>query len=167
MGDRTKSSISIAADQPEVMAVIADFAAYPQWAAAVRSAEVIHRDPEGRPSQVRFSLDAGMIKDSYVLGYQWDGDASVRWDLAEPGTVVSAMTGGYFLAGQPAGTDVTYELSVDVRMPLLGMLKRRAEKMIIDTALKGLKSRVEGLHMQAAGTGSGQQQDQDKEEGAT
>jgi Polyketide cyclase / dehydrase and lipid transport len=167
MGDRTTSSISIAADRPEVMAVIADFAAYPQWAAAVRSAEVIHRDPEGRPSQVRFSLDAGMIKDSYVLGYQWDGDASVRWDLAQPGTVVSAMTGGYFLAGQPAGTDVTYELSVDVRVPLLGMLKRRAEKMIIDTALKGLKSRVEGLHTQAAGTGSGQQQNQDKEEGAT
>jgi hypothetical protein len=167
MGDRTTSSISIAAGRPEVMAVIADFAAYPQWAAAVRSAEVIHHDPDGRPSQVRFSLDAGMIKDSYVLGYQWDGDTSVCWDLAEPGTVISAMTGGYFLAGQPAGTDVRYELSVDIRVPLLGMLKRRAEKMIIDTALKGLKSRVEGLPTRAAGAGSGQQQDRDKEEGTT
>jgi Polyketide cyclase / dehydrase and lipid transport len=166
MGDRTTSSISIAAARPEVMAVIADFAAYPQWAAAVRSAEVIRRDGEGRPSQVRFSLDAGMIKDSYVLGYDWDGDASVRWDLAEPGSVISAMTGGYYLAGKPAGTDVTYELSVDVRVPLPGLLKRRAEKVIIDTALKGLKSRVEGLHVQAAGTGSGQQ-DQDRKEGTT
>jgi hypothetical protein len=148
------------------MAVIADFAAYPQWAAAVRSAEVIRRDAEGRPSQVRFSLDAGMIKDRYVLGYDWDGDASVRWDLAEPGSVISAMTGGYYLTGKPAGTDVTYELSVDVRVPLPGLLKRRAEKVIIDTALKGLKSRVEGLHVQAAGAGSGQQ-DQDKKEGTT
>jgi Polyketide cyclase / dehydrase and lipid transport len=145
MGDRTTSSISIAADRPEVMAVIADFAAYPQWAAAVRSAEVIHRDPEGRPSQVRFSLDAGMIKDSYVLGYDWDGDSGVRWDLAEPGSVISAMSGSYALVKQPAGTEVTYELSVDIRIPMPGMLKRRAEKVIIDTALKGLKSRVEGL----------------------
>jgi hypothetical protein len=55
------------------------------------------------------------------------------------------MSGSYALVKQPASTEVTYELSVDIRMPLPGMLKRRAEKVIIDTALKGLKSRVEGL----------------------
>lgn len=126
------------------MAVIADFSAYPQWASAVRSADVIERDGEGRASRVRFRLDAGMIKDSYVLAYEWDGDTALRWDLAEPGSMVSAMTGGYYLAEQPGGTDVTYELSVDVRVPLLGMLKRKAEKTIIDTALKGLKARAEG-----------------------
>jgi len=151
MGDRTTSSISIGAARPQVMAVIADFAAYPQWAAAVRSADVLSRDAQGRASRVRFSLDAGMIKDSYVLGYEWDGDAAVRWDLAEQGSVVSAMAGGYSLAEQAGGTEVTYDLSVDVRMPLIGMLKRKAEKMIIDTALKGLKSRVEGLRAAGAG----------------
>jgi Polyketide cyclase / dehydrase and lipid transport len=151
MGDRTTSSISIAAARPQVMAVIADFGAYPQWASAVRSAEVLSRDEAGRASQVRFSLDAGMIKDSYVLGYDWDGDASVRWDLAEPGSVVSGMAGGYALAERAGGTEVTYDLSVDVRVPLIGMLKRKAEKMIIDTALKGLKSRVEGLRAAGAG----------------
>jgi Polyketide cyclase / dehydrase and lipid transport len=145
MGDRTTSSISIAADRQHVMLVIADFAAYPQWASAVRAAEVVSRDADRRPSRVRFSLDAGMIKDSYVLGYHWDGDDGVRWDLAEPGSVISGMSGSYALVRQPAGTEVTYELSVDVRVPLPGMLKRRAEKTIIDTALKGLKARVEGL----------------------
>jgi hypothetical protein len=38
---------------------------------------------------------------------------------------------------------VTFELTVGVRIPVIGMLKRRAEKTIIDTALKGLKLRVE------------------------
>ena len=152
MGDRTTSSISIAADRQHVMAVIADFAAYPQWASAVRSAEVVSQDADGRPSRVRFSLDAGMIKDSYVLGYHWDGADGVRWDLAEPGSVISAMSGSYALVKQPAGAEVTYELSVDVRVPLPGLLKRRAEKVIIDTALKGLKARVEGLQAAGAGT---------------
>ncbi len=151
MGDRTTSSISIAAARPAVMAVIADFGAYPQWAAAVRSAQVLSRDDQGRASRVRFSLDAGMIKDSYVLGYEWDGDASVRWDLAEQGSVINAMAGGYSLAEQSSKTEVTYDLSVDIGVPMIGMLKRKAERMIIDTALKGLKSRVEGL--QAAGAG--------------
>ena len=51
-------------------------------------------------------------------------------------------------------------------MPLPGMLKRKAEKVIIDTALKGLKSRVEGLRTQATAPGS-TQLDKDREEGAT
>jgi hypothetical protein len=79
MADRTTSSIAIATARETVMAVIADFAAYPQWAGAVRSAEVIERDREGRAALVRFRLDAGMIKDTYVLRYGWDGDAAVRW----------------------------------------------------------------------------------------
>ena len=143
MGERTTASITVAAPPAAVMAVISDFEAYPQWASGVRSADVLERDTAGRPSRVRFGLDAGMIRDTYVLGYRWDGDAGVRWDLAEAGAVVSAMSGGYLLTARERGTEVTYELAVDVRIPLPGMLRRRAEKMIIDTALKGLRQRVE------------------------
>jgi hypothetical protein len=98
---------------------------------------------------VRFALDAGVIKDSYVLSYDWDGDDGVRWDLAEPGSVITALSGGYLLADADAGTKVTYDLAVDVRVPMPGMLKRRAEKTIIETALKGLRDRAE------AGRGDG------------
>ena len=94
---------------------------------------------------MRFALDAGMIKDRYVLCYDWDGDTAVRWNLdpAEPGSVMSEMSGSYLLADSGSGTNVTYELTIGLRLPMLGMLKRRAEKTIIDTALKGLKSRAE------------------------
>ena len=149
MADKTTASITVAAPRAKVMAVIADFAAYPEWASAVRSAEVIGQDDGGRASQVRFALDAGVIKDSYVLSYDWDGDDGVRWDLAEPGSVITGLSGGYLLADADAGTEVTYDLAVDVRVPLPGMLKRRAEKTIIETALKGLRDRAE------AGRGDG------------
>ena len=125
------------------MAVIADFAAYPQWASAVRATEVLGEQAAGRASKVRFTLDAGVVKDTYVLGYDWDGDAGVHWHLAEPGSVISAMDGGYLLADRGGATETTYELTVDLRIPMPGLLKRRAEKTIIDTALKGLKNRVE------------------------
>jgi carbon monoxide dehydrogenase subunit G len=137
------SSITVAASRADVMAVIADFASYPEWATGVRSAEVVASDGDGRASLVRFQLDAGVIKDSYVLSYDWDADAGVRWDLAEPGSVITALSGGYLLADADGGTEVTYDLAVDVRIPMLGMLKRRAEKTIIDTALKGLRGRAE------------------------
>jgi hypothetical protein len=148
MADRTSSSISVAAGRPTVMGVIADFSTYPEWASGIRSAEVLAAGSDGRAERVRFSLDAGVIKDSYVLSYTWDGDAAVRWELAEAGSVVTAMSGEYLLAEDTGGTEVRYELAVGTKVPL-GLLKRRAERTIIDTALKGLKSRAESV--EAAG----------------
>ena len=145
MADKTTSSIVIEVPRKDVMAVIADFPAYPEWATAVRSVEVLSRNSGGRATAFRFTLDAGMIKDGYVLGYDWDGDAQVHWNLTEAGSMISEMTGGYTLAERGDGTEVTYDLAVGIKVPMIGMLKRRAEKAIIDTALKGLKSRAESI----------------------
>jgi hypothetical protein len=143
MTDRTSSSITMAADRATVMGIIADFGAYPDWATGVRSAEVIETDPGGRPRRVRFSLDAGVIRDSYVLAYDWDADVAVRWQLAEAGSMVTEMSGAYLLADEGGATRVSYELAVGTKVPLPGLIRRRAEKTIIDTALRGLKSRAE------------------------
>jgi carbon monoxide dehydrogenase subunit G len=143
MANQTTSDIVIAADRAQVMGVIADFEAYPEWATGVKKCTVIGEGSKGRAEQVRFVLDASPIKDEYVLAYVWDDDESVTWTLAE-GHMVKAMDGAYVLADLGDGTTrVTYRLAVDVAIPLIGMLKRKAEKVIIDTALKGLKKRVE------------------------
>ena len=149
--ERTSAKTVVGAPRPAVMAVIADFPAYPEWASAIRSAEVTGpagAGTDGRASQVRFMLDAGVIKDSYVLAYEWDDDTEVQWRLAEAGSVISVMDGCYRLADTSDGTEVTYELAVGVKIPMIGMLKRKAEKMIIDTALKELKKRAESLGSQ-------------------
>jgi hypothetical protein len=146
MADRTSSSITINSGKSAVMTAIADFAAYPTWAEEVKSAEVLSTGADHRADRVKITLETGPIKDSYVLAYSWNGDDAVQWDLAERGKVVTGMSGSYRLAAgadAAVGTDVTYELSVDVSIPMLGMLKRKAEKVIIDAALKGLKRHVE------------------------
>lgn len=144
MADRTSSNITIGADRSSIMAVIADFPSYPEWAGQVKEVKVLETDEDGRGLRVRFVLDAGVISDEYVLGYDWDGDTSVDWHIVEAGKMVSGLTGAYRLADVGGGTEVTYELAVDLKVPMIGMIKRKAEKVIIDTALKGLKRRVEG-----------------------
>lgn len=139
---RTSSDIVVEAEPGRVMAVIADFDAYPEWATGVRETTVVAGTGE-RPERVRFVLEAAPIRDTYELGYDWDGDRQVSWRLVEPGSVLTAMDGRYLLEPMPLGTRVTYQLSVDVGIPMLGMLKRKAEKVIIETALSGLKKRVE------------------------
>ncbi|MET0999214.1 MAG: SRPBCC family protein, partial [Marmoricola sp.] len=137
-------SIVIDATPAQVMAVIADFEAYPEWAQGMKRVEVVQEGPEGRAREVHFELEATPIKDSYTLGYDWQGDSAVRWNLVE-GKMLKAMEGAYELRPSGAGTDVTYRLAVDLSIPMIGMLRRKAEKVIIDTALKGLKKRVESL----------------------
>ncbi|MDQ3663181.1 MAG: SRPBCC family protein [Actinomycetota bacterium] len=143
MADQTTSDITVDANAASVMAVIADFSSYPEWATGVKQAEVLEDGPDGRPAQVRFLLDAAPIKDEYTLAYDWDADRQVTWTLVK-GKVLKGMDGAYVLDQAADGvTTVTYRLAVDVSIPMIGLLRRKAEKVIIDAALKGLKKRVE------------------------
>lgn len=144
MADQTTSSIEINATPAVIMAVIADFAAYPQWAQGMKSAVVVEEGAEGRPKQVAFELEQKPISDAYTLSYDWNGDQSVSWTLVE-GKTIKALDGSYLLEEVSGGTRVTYKLAVDIAIPMIGMLRRKAEKVIIDSALKGLKKRVESI----------------------
>ncbi|MEU5546222.1 SRPBCC family protein [Streptomyces sioyaensis] len=144
MAEHTSSSITIEAAPAEVMGVIADFDRYPEWTGEVKEAEVLDKDDRGRAAQVRLLLDAGAIKDDHTLAYTWTGENEVSWSLVKS-QMLRALDGSYRLSalGGGARTEVTYQLTVDVKIPMLGMIKRKAEKVIIDRALAGLKKRVE------------------------
>ncbi|MFE3444015.1 SRPBCC family protein [Nocardia sp. NPDC059180] len=145
MADRTQRSIVIAAPSQQVMSVIADLASYPEWVSSAKSVEVLESGPDGRARTARFVLDAGVVKDTYVLAYNWRPDGkAVTWTLLS-GDLQKAQNGSYELVDQSdGGTEVIYELTVDLNIPMIGMFKRKAEKVITDTALKELKKRVEG-----------------------
>jgi ribosome-associated toxin RatA of RatAB toxin-antitoxin module len=144
MAEQTESSIVINAAPASVMAVIADLPAYPQWSDGITAVEVLSKyEDDGRPADARFHLESGPIKDVYELEYDWTGDTKVTWKLMK-GDMLTAMDGEYSLTDNGDGsTTVHYRLAVDVKIPMIGMIKRKAEKVIVDTALKGLKKRVE------------------------
>ena len=142
MVDKASASIMIQADKQAVMAVIADLPVYPEWSTAIKAVTVDEVGDDGRAATATFTLDAGIVKDTYTLAYDWDGDDRVDWHLVT-GRALKAQVGTYQLRETGSGTEVTYELAVDLAVPMLGMFKRKAERAIIDTALKGLKKRVE------------------------
>lgn len=144
MPDPSTQSLVIAAQPAEVMAVIGDFPSYPEWAESILVCEVLSRHRDGQADQVRFVIDAGMIRDDYVLAYTWDpGGLQLDWTLVSS-QVQRSQQGSYLLVPQARATKVTYTLAVDVTVPLIAVFKRRAEQAIMDIALKALKGRVEG-----------------------
>ncbi|MGB8404611.1 MAG: SRPBCC family protein [Mycobacterium sp.] len=143
MADKTSQTIYIDADPSTVMDVIADIGSYPDWIAEYQETEVLEIDSDGYPSTARLVLDASVLKDTMVFSYVWPADRkSVTWSLVSS-SLLKALDGTYRLSPKGAGTDVTYELSVDLVIPMIGLLKRKAERRLIDSALKDLKKRVE------------------------
>jgi len=137
---QTSSRIEIPADPDRVMSVIADLDRYPEWVDSLTTVEVLETDAQGRPKTVRMVLQHRLLSDDYTVGYDW-AEHEVSWRLIT-GRTLTAMDGSYVVEPSGSGSRVTYTLSVDVKMPLPGLLKRTAEKTIIDTALKGLRTQV-------------------------
>lgn len=143
MADKTSQTIVIAADPETVMNVIADIGAYPDWVSEYTEAQVLETYPDGYPKVARLVLDAAVLKDTMVLDYTWSDDHRVvRWSLSSS-SLLKSLIGEYRLAPKDSGTEVVYELSVEPMIPIIGLLKRKAERRLTDTALKDLKKRAE------------------------
>jgi carbon monoxide dehydrogenase subunit G len=145
MADRTEGSTDIAATPAKVMAVITDFEAYPQWATGVKGARVLDRDAKGRATSVAYEISQSGVGANYTLAYEYGGRGRrLSWTTVEASGVVKDIEGEYLLEPVEGGTRVTYRTTVELSIPMMGFMKRQAEKMIISTALDGLKARVEG-----------------------
>jgi ribosome-associated toxin RatA of RatAB toxin-antitoxin module len=143
VADTTHSSIVISAPVEPIMSVIADVGSYPEWISGLESVVVNEVDAQGRPLSATFVGNLGLVKDAYTLGYDWGSD-EVSWHLTQ-GEKLTAMDGHYGCTDVGDGTtEVEYRLAVELAIPVVGMLRRRGEKVIVDSALKGLKRRVEG-----------------------
>lgn len=139
----TRDSTVVDATVGDVMAVISDFSAYPEWSTSIRSTEVLSTGSDGRPDRVRFELEAGAIVDEYVLAYSWSADdRSLEWRL-ESSTLQKSQRGSYRLAPVEDGTRVDYELEIELAVPVIGSLRSRAERRILGDALSELKRRAE------------------------
>jgi len=145
MADSSTQSIVISGSPERVTEVICDFASYPDWIDAIKHAEVTTEYEDGYAAAVRFSIDAGIMADEYTLVYEYAEDLSrIEWCLEQPSKVQKTQEGSYDLVDNGDGTTtVTYTLRVELAMSMLGMFQRKAEKMIMDSALKDLKRRVE------------------------
>jgi ribosome-associated toxin RatA of RatAB toxin-antitoxin module len=145
MAEHAEGSTEVFASPAEVMAVVADFDAYPDWVGNLEEVEVLDRDRRGRGTRVAFRLRTPMGEQAYTLAYRYQPrDAGVTWTYVE-GTL-DDLAGSYALEPTADGaTQVTYRLEVALGVPLPGLVKRQAAKQIVRSALSDLKRRVESM----------------------
>jgi len=143
MSSVSTSTVSITASADEVRAVLFDITSYPSWSTSFKSVTVLASDGQGRPTQVSMSVDAGALKDKPTLNYDWSAYPD-RLDFSlEDADLLTQMSGAYIVKDNGDETEVTFELTVALSMPVPDIMRTKAEKSTIDLALKQLKEKLE------------------------
>ncbi len=144
MAELATEHMVVSAAPEQCFAVAADIEQYPQWAADIKQVTVIRRDDKDRPAEVTFRAGAFGRSTSYTLAYDYSNSpGTLAWKQTS-GDLTSKLDGDYrFERAGDGNTEVTYTLEVELRVPLPGFIKRRAQSRIMHTALEELKSRVE------------------------
>jgi ribosome-associated toxin RatA of RatAB toxin-antitoxin module len=134
----------VAAPAEQCFAVLVDVERYPEWAADIKDVSVVSRDSESRPLEVTWRAGAFGRSTSYTLRYDYSAaPTKLSWKQIA-GDLTSKLDGTYsFERSDNGSTEVTYTLEVELRVPLPGFIKRRAQSRIMHTALEELKARVE------------------------
>ena len=142
MADSVSDTIDIEATAEDIFAVATDLEKYPEWNANIKKVEIKETDDEGRATKVWMQVDAKIKTVSYTLEYDYsNAPESFSWQLLEGD--VKELSGSYEFDEFDDVTEVRYETSIDPGFPMPGMLKRQAQKQIVQGALQDLKKRVE------------------------
>ena len=144
MSDTSRSTIVIEAPMSQVSEVLFDLEKYPDWSDSITKVKVTERDEGGRVTGATLTIAAGAVKDEVSLSYNWDGAPQRLEFELEDANMLTKMDGAYILKDLGDETEVTYELSVGVSMPIPQMMITKQEKTTIDQALAQLKEHCEG-----------------------
>ena len=140
----SRSTIVIEAPMSQVSEVIFDLEKYPEWSDSITKVKVTERDEVGRVTGATLTIAAGAVKDEVSLSYIWDGAPDRLEFELEDANMLTKMDGAYILKNLGDETEVTYELSVGLSMPIPQMMITKQEKITIDQALAQLKEHCEG-----------------------
>jgi uncharacterized membrane protein len=143
MAETAFQTTTIAAAPERVWAIATDFERYPEWAKDVKDVIVRSRDDQGRPVEVEYRASALGRSTHYTLAYDYSQAPSVlAWSILR-GDIMRTIDGAYhFSPTDDGGTEVRYDLAIELVVPLPGFVKRRAEVRILNT-VRELKVRAE------------------------
>jgi ribosome-associated toxin RatA of RatAB toxin-antitoxin module len=143
MSEKSLSTVVIDAPLADVQAALFEIGSYPEWLSSIKKVDVIDRDGENRVVKAKLAIDAGMMKDRVTLDYDWSAAPATLSFTMDEADLLTQMDGTYSLKAIDADTtQVTYELTVAVSLPVPSMMVTKAQKQTIDAALKELAERV-------------------------
>ncbi len=143
MTQRATESITVNASPETIYAVVTSFEHYADWVSDLKRIDVVSRDEQGRGLEVEFRAAAFGRSTTYTLHYDYSkAPRELSWRQIQ-GDLTETLNGRYTFDADGDETKVTYDLEVELLVPIPTFIKSRAAYRIQTQALRELKAQAE------------------------
>lgn len=138
-------TVEVANDAASIMAIVADFEAYPQWNEEVKGCWVLARYDDGRPSQLRLDTSVQGMDGTYIQAVYYPGPNQIQTVMqqgehfSKQEQLFSAVEMG------PASALLTVDMNVETTFPVPQMMVKKVVNDALEHLANNLKTRAEAL----------------------
>jgi ribosome-associated toxin RatA of RatAB toxin-antitoxin module len=135
-------TVEVAASAESIMAIVADFEAYPQWNEEIRGCWILARYDDGRPSQLRLDTSVQGMDGTYIQAVYYPGDNQIQ-TVMQQGDLFSKQEQVFAVVEMGPTTLLTVDLDVEVTMPVPALMVKKVVNDALDHLAGKLKARAE------------------------
>ncbi|TQK29705.1 SRPBCC family protein [Arthrobacter sp. SLBN-53] len=138
-------TVEVAAPAATIMAIVADFEAYPQWNEEVTGAWILARYDDGRPSQLRLDTKIQGMEGSYIQAVYYPADGQIQ-TVMQQGNLFSKQEQLFAVVDMGPASLLTVDMDVEVDMPgVPAMMIKKVVNDALEHLANNLKKRAEQL----------------------
>jgi ribosome-associated toxin RatA of RatAB toxin-antitoxin module len=137
-------TVEVAARPETVMAIVADFEAYPQWNEEIKGCWVLARYDDGRPSQLRLDVAVSGMDGSYVCAVYYPSPAEI-YTVLQQGDLFSKQQQNFSVVPMGATSLLTVDFDVETKQAIPKAMVKKVVSDALDYLADNLKKRAEQL----------------------
>jgi ribosome-associated toxin RatA of RatAB toxin-antitoxin module len=137
-------TVEVAAPAESIMAIVADFEAYPQWNEEIKGCWILARYDDGRPSQLRLDVEVQSIAGTYITAVYYPGPNQI-YTMLQQGDLFSRQDQTFSVVSMGPTSLLTVDLNVETKMAVPKPMVKKAIGDTLDYLADNLKARAEQL----------------------
>ncbi|HTQ21161.1 SRPBCC family protein [Mycobacterium sp.] len=134
----------VGADAASIMAIVADFEAYPQWNEGIKGAWVLARYDDGRPSQLRLDTEINGLPGTYIQAVYYPGANQIQ-TVMQQGDLFAKQEQLFSVVEAGDKCLLTVDLDVESTLPVPAPMVKMLMSNVLDALAEKLKQRAEQL----------------------
>jgi ribosome-associated toxin RatA of RatAB toxin-antitoxin module len=137
-------TVEVGADAASIMAIVADFEAYPQWNDGIKGLWVLARYDDGRPSQLRLDTEVQGLTGTYIQAVYYPGANQIQ-TVMQQGDLFAKQEQLFSVVEMGASSLLTVDIDVEPSLPVPAPMVKSMLNNVLDHLAANLKQRAEQL----------------------
>src|ERR1700744_6506630 len=108
-------TVEVSADAASILAIVADFEAYPQWNEEIKGLWVLARYDDGRPSQLRLDTEVQGMHGTFIQAVYYPGENQIQ-TVMQQGDLFTKQEQLFSVVETGASRLMTFEMVVEDTM---------------------------------------------------